>query len=111
MPDTETEYNGWVLPADGKTGWHTDYYAFLDDADAKVLRSGPHANRPSDPPDGAWWYSTDRDMLYQYDASASNGEGAWRVRGTAWNGYELIFDDETPLTNRYIRFEHQSGGE
>ena len=87
MTDEATEYNDWIKPAAGKQDWEDDYYEFLTDLDAKVIRSGPLVDRPASAPDGAWWYAEDADRFTQYR------NGAWRDRSTTWGGYELYVDE------------------
>lgn len=102
MPE-ETDYHGWVKPDPGQDNWQEAYYNLLDTLDARTPIPGPVSDRPETAPDGALWYATDEELLYQYDADA----GEWDVRGTHWQDYELVFDDETPQTNKYIRFVHE----
>lgn len=98
MPE-ETDYQSWRKPPDGYEGWGDYYRNFLDDLDAKAFRYGPGTDRPSSAPEGALWYDTEDEVLYQY-----NG-GGWERRGTDWGEYELVFDDEVPDSDQYIRLE------
>ena len=97
MP-TPTSYHEWIKPPEGGDDWAQDYYDFKDDLDTKVHQSGPLSERPSSAPTGAKYWATDEDALYRYDGSS------WNPLGTFWQGYELVFDGQSPDEDRYIRF-------
>lgn len=99
----ETDFHGWTKPDPGQDDWEQYYYDLLDSLDAKAFRYGPVSDRPNSAPDGALWYETEDEILTQYDADTSS----WNARGTHWQDYELVFDDETPATDQYIRFVHE----
>lgn len=102
MPE-ETDYHGWVKPDPGQQDWEEHYYTLLDTLDARAFRYGPVADRPTTAPDGALWYATGDEILFQYDADA----GSWTRRGTDWRNYDLVFDNETTDSSQYIRLVHE----
>lgn len=95
----ETEYHSWYLPDDGETDWGDEYRAMVDDLDKKTVDVGTREERPSSPPEGVFYYDLTTDGFYQY----LNGE--WVPRGSWWQNYELLFNDQTPDSEQYIRFE------
>ena len=58
------------------------------------------------PHDGALFIATDTGVVYDGDGGDWQKAALSLDTGAAlWNGYELVFNDDSPETDQYIRFE------
>lgn len=96
-----TDNHDFPLIEDGDEDWGDDVREWKENLDVLIELVGDLDDRPADPPTDTRFWATDEHVHYQYDGDE------WHRLGTDWNGYELVFDDEEPDSDRYIRFEHE----
>jgi len=85
----QTDYIGLNTYEQGDENWtHSEDMIVLD---SRVIESGLLTNRPTTAPNLAWYYATDENTFYQYDAG-----------GSQWNAKGGLGADGTPLPQTYV---------